>query len=810
MLLENCQKYLKNLQEKVKTSLGRISNLLKFPADESILWQGFHSFFHFLPFESFDEGTDLFYMNKSLGFCFEIAPIVGSDEAFEEELHNLMTNVLKEGECLQFLLLADPRTESFLKGWKNAREKDSIFEKLAQKRKDFFKKDVCNRNFRCILSFSKQVNNQSFDEKEILARKETIKKLFSQFTLIKTLNAKDLINFCSLLINASFDAEDVEWNPQALIKEQLCAGEGLKVDDDQISWKGQVLKTYRIKDYPKQWSLWGMQKFIGDEVRDSYCYREPFYLHYAIYAPVQEKEKLKLNLKMASTEKQAQSPFIAKYIPSLQQEYQDCQFVRQRLHEGDGVVKTYFTVGIFSSPEKIEANAQLIESIFRSNYFSLQENGYLHLLAHLSALPMAFAQKFSALSELNLLKTTLSSECPNLLPIQAEWHGTPSLAMLLLGRRGQIASWSPFDNQNGNYNACVVGTSGSGKSFFMQDLLCSVAGTGGRCVVIDNGNSFEKLCKILKGQHIDFEQSADLCLNPFSLVSEENRENMLVLITRLVSAMASPKGRLTEVEEGLIERAVHHVWAKEQQEADIESVARYFEKADSEIARNIAYMLTSFGKAGNYGKYFCGKNNINLDKQIVVAELKALEDKPELRNVVLMLLLMTIYNDVVLGDRQTPYMIVIDEAWTLLSGEISKFIDKLSRTLRKYKGSLVIATQNIKDFIDFPAAKVAYANSDWKCLLRCPVITDDEATELGLEREKILLPRLKKKSGEFSELIISSKASQTSSVLQLRVDPFSNLLYSTTPEEYAKIHTLLEKGMSHFQAIEKLLEERGG
>ncbi|KJV72933.1 conjugal transfer protein TraC [Orientia tsutsugamushi] len=64
--------------------------------------------------------------------------------------------------------------------------------------------------------------------------------------------------------------------------------------------------------------------------------------------------------------------------------------------------------------------------------------------------------------------------------------------MLLAGRRGQIMYWSPFGgallpalNKHGvapneNFNLCIAGVPGSGKSVFMQELMLSVLGVGGK------------------------------------------------------------------------------------------------------------------------------------------------------------------------------------------------------------------------------------------------------------------------------------------------------------------------------------------
>ncbi|KJV70987.1 ftsK/SpoIIIE family protein [Orientia tsutsugamushi str. UT76] len=70
-----------------------------------------------------------------------------------------------------------------------------------------------------------------------------------------------------------------------------------------------------------------------------------------------------------------------------------------------------------------------------------------------------------------------------------------SQGMLLAGIRGQIMYWSPFGgallpalNKHGvapneNFNLCIAGVPGSGKSVFMQELMLSVLGVGGKVFV---------------------------------------------------------------------------------------------------------------------------------------------------------------------------------------------------------------------------------------------------------------------------------------------------------------------------------------
>ena len=70
------------------------------------------------------------------------------------------------------------------------------------------------------------------------------------------------------------------------------------------------------------------------------------------------------------------------------------------------------------------------------------------------------------------------------------------------------------------------GTSGSGKSVTVQDLVSSLIGTGGRVFIIDVGRSYKKLCNELNGQFIEFTYHSKLCLNPFSHIDEAKEDEV--------------------------------------------------------------------------------------------------------------------------------------------------------------------------------------------------------------------------------------------------------------------------------------------
>ena len=200
----------------------------------------------------------------------------------------------------------------------------------------------------------------------------------------------------------------------------------------------------------------------------------------------------------------------------------------------------------------------------------------------------------SSLLHLQKLKTTLSTEAINLLPLQGEWKGTKTKSMILSGRRGQIFSWCPFDNDAGNYNVCVVGRSGSGKSVFMQELMTSTLGLGGRVFVLDVGRSFEKTCFFLEGQFIEFTPKIPLCLNPFSTIPIDNEEvtqDALSMLKSILVLMAAPSEGVDDKGAALLEQAMLETWAKYKTKSTITLISEWLLNHEDSRAKDLGQML---------------------------------------------------------------------------------------------------------------------------------------------------------------------------------------------------------------------------
>lgn len=779
-----------------------------------------------LIYDAFDEEHGIFLNNESMGFVIECLPLVGGDDSTYKILDGLFQDTLEEGSSIQCLLWADHRIEPFLNAWKKSRQNKEIFREIAKNRADFLKENPKNaaRIFRCIFSYSIPLSKDAAsDLKRIVETKQKFLKTIKSLTYAFEWNAKNLIETVSGLVNFSLsrDREKKSWNPLDSISSQMNGGGKLEIAEDMLLWKKEkevAYKSFRVTDSPEYWPFHAMQRLIGDVFRDSFRMHHPFYLHYGVHCPKKDTAEAGFWRRSQLIENQGKSSMLIRLIPELASELRECDHIRRSVNQGSRFVWTQFSTGLWAQPCEIHQAEQALKSIFKINQFNLVENSCIHLPHMLSMLPMSWAEYVKDLKDFHLLKTTITTECANFVPIQGEYGGTASPGMLLIGRRGQLLNWNPFDNKAGNYNCVVVGRSGSGKSVFMQELLLNGLSTGAKVFILDVGRSFEKMCDLLEGQKIEFSKDSDICLNPFSSINpemdEEERETSINFLKAIIACMAAPNQGTSDLENTLIERAIVETLEKKHNHATITDVSEWLKNQEEEDGKKLGIMLTPYTNKGIYRKYFEGECNIDFHNPMVLIELEELKNKKDFQAVVLQIFIMTIANKAFMGDRKTPFYICIDEAWDLLRGkQTGVFIETLARRLRKYNGSLVIGTQSIDDFFSTPGANAAYENSDWMCLLaqkKSSIARFSESKKIKMDDHmQFALESVTTRHGEFSEVMICD-ADGNYSIARLILDPFSNLLYSTKADEYSMIKDLTRSGKTIVEAIHHILEQKHG
>lgn len=785
-----------------------------------------------LPYESYHEGI---YINASTaGFILESMPLVGFTDEAHATLSSIFQTVLPENSNIQFLLFADPAIGDALSGWEESRvQHDDMMAKMAIERTAYFKrlaanthKDLSVRSFRVLISVTRPLGDAGHFKvlhQELTELKERLMALFKMAHMHTTsVTPETLLSFIDDFFTCQLEAQDFKnstptYSPLDFLCDQApVKNTTLEVTPHGLRLNGgeKMFKAYRVTKYPiRKWTQSEMGDLIGDSFQLMQQIQYPFYLHYGVHIPKQDELKLKYLAKYNHLETQIKSP-MAKYIPSMAHEWQEYGFVKNQLDSNHRFVRTNFTAAVLAPETDIHKADQTLVTVFRGKGFTLQEDHHLHLQSFLTLLPMRFGDDF--LIDLNAskkLKTTMSSESANLMPIQGEWTGTESPGMLLLGRRGQLMTWSPFDNKGGNYNVSVVGRSGSGKSVFMQELMTSTLGQGGRVFVLDVGRSFEKTCLLLGGQFIEFTTKvrkgrAPLCINPFSTIDptkKEEADDALAMLKSVICTMVAPTQGVSDLERTYLEKAMTETFQRFGRKTTMTKIAAYLNESSDQRMRDLASQLYPYTKDGMYGKFFEGDANVDFTNPLVVVELEELKERKDLQSVVVQMVIVHITNQMFLGDRLTPFMITFDEAWDMLRGTQSgDFVETLARRLRKYNGSLVVGTQSVNDFYQTPGALAAYENSDWLCLLSqkpesVNVLKDNKRIDMNPFMEKNLLS-VHTKSGVYAECMITGP--HGFAITRLVLDPFSNILYSTKASEYAAVKRLVDHGLSMEEDVE--------
>lgn len=150
----------------------------------------------------------------------------------------------------------------------------------------------------------------------------------------------------------------------------------------------------------------------------------------------------------------------------------------------------------------------------------------------------------------------------------------------------------------------------------------------------------------------------------------------------------------------------------------VDNIADSLLKDPDARIQDIGHQLFAFTSKGQYGRFFNGKNNLNFKNPFTVLELEELKGRQHLQQVVLLQLIYQIQQDMYLGERDRPKIVIIDEAWSLLSqGNVGEFIEHGYRRFRKYGGSAIVITQGVNDLYQNKVGQAIAENSAFTLLL---------------------------------------------------------------------------------------------
>lgn len=447
---------------------------------------------------------------------------------------------------------------------------------------------------------------------------------------------------------------------------------------------------------------------------------------------------------------------------------------------GQKIVQARVHFVVRGSEEKVEEDAdKIINTLNRLGCEGVKEE-LIGASLFLTCLPLNFDPYYEKF--IRRAKKLIAANAADMVPLYGSFKGTPTPALLYLNRRGEIVFIDFFDS-NINPHGIVIGASGAGKSFFMNDFILQNDRLGSHFFVLDKGDSYKKLSAILKGQYVGFDLNHPVRMNPFK--NEPTPENFSFLMS-LLSQMASgadERDRLNREEEGLLQKAVIKAYEQKQREqeiilSDIVNIlnSNQFNEAygiNSIMGPTLALRLTPFTKKGPYGNFFDGPNEFKIEGRFTVFELANLNAYKDLQLAVLINLMFFITNFVSSATMKPKRKyLLIDEAWSLLKVKnTADFITNAFKTFRKYRCSVVAITQELADLTRDETGLAIVANTSNKVFLK------QEASLIDLLRNHLSLPEgiikvlktIETSKGKYSEAFIMTDS--CSGIVRLIPDP---------------------------------------
>ncbi|MBF0609500.1 MAG: type IV secretion system protein TraC [Magnetococcales bacterium] len=778
-------------------------------------------------------GEGLFLLSDGyLGFGFTSFPLAGVDERGIERIAMLFTAIeYPPGSFLQVMLYASPDIEPYLKEMERLRA-GCPFKTVTQavsRRVDYLRSGTTAplmygfgtliRDYQVVFTVKMPLQSEKGEPTD------------DEINLAKTF----ISNFKQLLISADFfptpltpdgwlyivgclmhwkesatwrregNREGTLWDKSRLIRDHVSQFDQFLEVDSKGIWLGEKrLKFLSPQRLPATIQAGGMRNLIGD-LLGARGLGGNFFINMNCFFPDGVTEKQSLSTKRDMLIHQSMGA-LARFNPGVTFRMESANLLMSAFQEGQIPVKVSVQVGLFSNDhDAAEAYSRQAMTYLGETGWSFQEDKYIALPLLVNVLP--FGADREAVTLLWRYHTLASKHAAAILPVVGDWRGTGTSAITLISRSGQPMAVDLFDSST-NYNSYVVAASGSGKSFFVNEIITAYLSMGALVWAIDIGRSYEKLCRVLEGEFIAFGDDGHVCLNPFFVVNNIEEEGDM--LAGIFTAMISFRDPLSDFQSSVLRQAIQELWYVHKQKLTVDILAEYFKEDDDQRIRDMGQQLFAFTSHGEYGRYFVGDSPIAFDKAFTVLELEELRGKAHLQQVVLLILIHRIQQEMYLGDRGRKKIIVIDEAWGLLGNEgTGPFIESAFRRARKYGGAIMVITQNATDLVGRVGRSVV-DNSAFRFLLQQnqeSIARAESENMLGIPSEWVnTLRTVRTIPGKFSEILVRS--GEGIGVGRLVVDPFSKLLYSTKAEEVSAIQVYVKNGYSVAEAITSILEQQ--
>lgn len=554
-----------------------------------------------------------------------------------------------------------------------------------------------------------------------------------------------------------------------------------------------VLDRYPGTENPFNFSK--MIELLGNPPGNGAQIGMPYALCTTIHFPDQGVKAAKVRTSQVQTEKSANA-LMLKWSPRLRKKRDSFQALATLMLEGGNAVEVSTSLCLFNRSANAVRTAQsTMATYYKRLGFVMRPEKYIPEVSFFNQLPLNASPE--SIKNTHRFKTMVGSQAAHLLPVTDEWQGFGN-EMLLTTRLGRLFHYSLFDKRNLNYNWTWMGASGTGKSFAVQRLIQDELSLGTKIWLMDTGSSYLASGMVSGAQILDFHFDSDVCLNPFTKVSDIDQE--IELILPILGKMAKPTEGTTDTQRALLEEAVKSVFSAKGNKAEITDIIQYLNNQTGSMAaqqHELAMLLSPFGSTGSMGRWFRGANNFRAEADWTILELSGLTGNKHLCDVVLMILSTTIAQEMFTSRDLRKRMMIVEEGGDRMGDpSFAEFTAKLVSKVRKEDGSVGVVVQTPKQIhaTEYGSAILASAHTNFYMQQRPEAIEEAKARnwlQVDAYTEK-LMREVKTAKGQYSEILIRS--GENAGIARLIETPFNRVLFSTEGELFKELQQRVRRG----------------
>lgn len=396
-----------------------------------------------------------------------------------------------------------------------------------------------------------------------------------------------------------------------------------------------------------------------------------------------------------------------------------------------------------------------------------------------------------------------------------------------------------------NKNKILIGPSGSGKSFWLNNYILQSYELEHDVMIVDIGGSYRSMIELNRGKYFDSTDQMKFAFNPFLCDRDKNgkylyrddsdkesAEDLIKTISAIISYIWKQKEIMTPSEAAILRKSiilfyeyVNNSSLKGTSQRIFPNMIEYRNFLRDVFSKNMKefecrkfeveelLLLLEPYTDGELSYLLNATENVDIvNDKLIAFDMESASKKGYFPLVVIITLQMVV--DKIKKRQGVKKELIIDEALDFLQDEkFGDFIAYLYRTFRKKEGAITIAAQNVLFIKNCPASikDSITINCDTKIILdhsqyreELPNLRD----VLSFSDDELTLIESLQNSHDDKWREFFIKMGNDTFVFRHEVSPFAAVAFDSRQETVVRLKQLFQESGSIYTAINRYLEEK--